>query len=250
MTFGAKKINIIKGLGSAGVFSVSSVLLAFGLAWLVLYHISFSYGRWHDVGGIGDAIEKFAPQNHYRTGFADTTKAQREALFQQINVSVHHDGIGLEDITYSVPGHPTQTLLTPDEVGHLTDVAMLVNKVEWLVIVGAIVWLLMVLYYFKKGIQPPSVLKQCLMLVAFMGAVIVILLLVGPTKAFSQMHEWVFPPGHPWFFYYQHSLMSTMMWAPVLFAWIAAQWAVFTLVFFAVLQVIASTFLKMIRVDR
>ena len=75
---------------------------------------------------------------------------------------------------------------------------------------------------------------------------VVVLIVVGPTKAFSQMHEWVFPPGNPWFFYYQQSLMSTMMWAPVLFGWIAAQWAVFTLVFFACIQYLSSRFLRYI----
>lgn len=234
----------LKKLLSAVAFSLSSVLFAFGLAWVVLYHIDFSYGRWHDLGGIGEAIEKFGPQNYYRTGFAETTKAQRESLFQQINFSVHHDGVGLESIEYSVPGHPTQTLLTPDEVGHLTDVAHLINKVEWLVIVGVIGWLLMAIYYYRAGIKLPSVFHQCLALIVVMIVCVVLLLIIGPAKVFSQMHEWVFPPGHPWFFYYQQSLMSTMMFAPVLFGWIAIEWAVLTLFFFGVLQFLASRFLR------
>ncbi len=235
--------STVKKLFSAGTFSLSSVFFAFGLAWVLLYHIDFSYGRWHDLGGIGTAIEKYAPQNYYRSGFAETTKAQRESLFQQISYSVHHGAVGLETIMYSVPGHPTQTLLTADEVGHLTDVAILVNKVEWLVIFGALGWFAMAVHYYRGRIRPPSVLNQCLALLILMVVFVVILLVIGPTKVFSQMHEWVFPPGHPWFFYYQQSLMSTMMWAPVLFGWIAFEWAVLTLMFFGVLQFVANRLL-------
>lgn len=241
--------STLKKCVSAGAFSLSSVLFAFGLAWVVLYHIDFSYGRWHDLGGIGEAIEKYGPQNYYRTGFAETTKAQRESLFRQINYSVHNDGVGLKSIEYSVVGHPTQTLLTPDEVGHLTDVAHLVNKVERLVIVGIIGWLLMAIYYYRAGIQPPSVFSQFLALCVLMILCVVLLFIIGPAKVFSQMHEWVFPPGHPWFFYYQQSLMSTMMFAPVLFGWIAIEWAVLTLFFFGFLQLTASRFLRRLGVD-
>jgi hypothetical protein len=46
-------------------------------------------------------------------------------------------------------------------------------------------------------------------------------LAIGPRRVFYRMHEWVFPPENPWFFYYQDSLMSTMMKAPHLFGAIA-----------------------------
>ncbi|HEY7771664.1 MAG TPA: DUF1461 domain-containing protein [Marinagarivorans sp.] len=237
---------MIKKLLSAGTFALTSFFLAFGLSWLALYQMNFSYGLWHDVGGIGEAIEKYGPQNYYRTGFADTTKAQREELFQKISYSVHRDGEGLASITYKVPSHPEQKLLTKDEIIHLTDVAHLVNKVEWLIVVAALLWVIVMVHYYRARIKPPSVLYQSIALVALIAFFVLVLVLVGPTKAFSQMHEWVFPPGNPWFFYYQQSLMSTMMWAPVLFGWIAAQWAVFTVLFFALVQLVASRFLRML----
>ncbi|MFN2223885.1 MAG: DUF1461 domain-containing protein, partial [Candidatus Promineifilaceae bacterium] len=46
---------------------------------------------------------------------------------------------------------------------------------------------------------------------------------------------WICPPGHQWFFYYQDSLMTTMMKAPVLFAGIAAEWLVLTIAVFVAL---------------
>jgi len=41
-----------------GGFSVSGLILAFYVAWLVMVPMNFNYGLWHDVGGIGAAIEK------------------------------------------------------------------------------------------------------------------------------------------------------------------------------------------------
>ena len=38
---------------------------------------------------------------------------------------------------------------------------------------------------------------------------------------FYQFHIWLFPADHEWFFYWQDSLMSTLMKAPVLFGGIA-----------------------------
>ncbi|MDZ7925509.1 MAG: DUF1461 domain-containing protein [Marinagarivorans sp.] len=214
------------------------------MAWLLLYKISFSYGIWHDVGKLGWAIDRYGPENRNRTGFADTTKVEREALFEQINVAVHRNGQGLELITYTVAGHPTQTLLTQDEVLHLTDVAHLVNKVAVLVFAGTLLWILMAIYYCRARLLPPSWLNQCLALLGVILFFTAILMLIGPAKAFSKMHEWVFPPGHPWFFYYQQSLMSTMMWAPRLFAWVAVEWAVFTVIFFSVVQYFINVLLN------
>ncbi len=239
----------LKQLLAAGAFALGSFFLAFGLAWLVLYKISFSYGIWHDVGKLGWAIDRYGPENRYRTGFADTTKAEREALFQQINLAVHNDGKGLEAITYTVAGHPTQTLLTDDEVLHLNDVAHLVKKVQILTFAGIILWLLITFYYYRARLLPPSALHQCLALLGVIFLFILVLLIIGPTKAFSKMHEWVFPPGHPWFFYYQQSLMSTMMWAPRLFGWVAAEWAVFTVVFFSAIQYCINQLLRRLHRD-
>jgi hypothetical protein len=46
---------------------------------------------------------------------------------------------------------------------------------------------------------------------------------------FYGLHTWIFPPGHAWFFYYQDSLMTMMMKAPELFAYIALTLAVVSL---------------------
>jgi hypothetical protein len=54
------------------------------------------------------------------------------------------------------------------------------------------------------------------------AALIAAVLIIGSKKVFYYLHTWIFPPEHPWFFYYQDSLMTTLMKAPDLFGLIAA----------------------------
>lgn len=82
----------------------------------------------------------------------------------------------------------------------------------------------------------PSVRIQLAGLAVLSAVIGIILAVIGPKAVFTQMHIWVFPPQHKWFFYYQDSLMSTMMHAPVLFGGIAAQWAAFASLVFIALQ--------------
>jgi uncharacterized membrane protein len=47
------------------------------------------------------------------------------------------------------------------------------------------------------------------------------IILIGPKQVFYHLHEMIFPADHAWFFYYQDSLMATLMKAPDLFGGIA-----------------------------
>ena len=61
-----------------------------------------------------------------------------------------------------------------------------------------------------------SVMILCLLVVA-------VLFLWGFTSVFYYLHTVIFPADHQWFFYYQDSLMATIMKAPDIFSAIAAQ---------------------------
>jgi hypothetical protein len=66
---------------------------------------------------------------------------------------------------------------------------------------------------------------------------------LGAKKVFYQLHVWIFPEGHQWFFYYQESLMSTLMKAPDLFAGIGIAIFLGAILLF-VLMLLALYFLK------
>lgn len=203
-----------RSLVGAGL-AITTLILSFTLAWCLLAQQSFLYPVWHDVGGIGEGIDRFGPKNKYKSGFGQTTKAQRSALFEQINVAVHAHGEGLRDIRYQTPtSGGSQPLLRDPEVVHLQDVANLIDKLKWLALGNALLWLVFTIYIFRNA---KAILRWSTSLYSVGGLILAALVtvsLIGPVKVFNQLHIWIFPKDHQWFFYYQESLMSTLMMAP------------------------------------
>ena len=126
------------------------------------------------------------------------------------------------------------------EVIHLQDVA---NLIEWLnrfLFFSFILWLMILLYQFKKPFDYTT--KQAFSAIVI-GSVLLSLpiFVFGAEKVFYQFHIWVFPDDHQWFFYYQDSLMATMMKAPDIFAYIALSLVFFTLVIYILISKILKT---------
>ena len=217
-------------------FSLSGLLVAIALAWGLLALVNFSYPLWHDYGGIAQAIEEYGGQNRYRTGFEQTTPQQRYELFEGINHAIHRGGQGLAELSYRVPDQPEQQLLHEAEILHLQDVANLVTLGKYAAAVALLLWLSLGGYFLVTARPVPSLKHQVIFILTLVAVAGLLVLLWGPTAVFYAMHEWVFPPGHEWFFYYQDSLMSTMMFAPVLFGYIALEWLLLALLLFVVLQ--------------
>jgi Protein of unknown function (DUF1461) len=213
------------------VFMALTLVAALFLSWRALIGFDYLYPVWYETLDIDQTIAQYGPQNRQgKLLFETTTKIERVRLFSALADAVHHQGRGLKDLVYQdSTGHPIATLLTAPEIVHLQDVARIFG---WLQTVGwvALAALVVLLTWLRSGRQVlPSVRKLLLWTVsgiAIVGAVVVAL---GPTKLFYQLHEWIFPPGHQWFFFYQDSLMSTMMKAPVLFGPIALTWALLSL---------------------
>lgn len=218
-------------------YSISCIIIALQLSWYVLAQMNFSYGFWHDRTSIAWAIETYAAANRQgHVGFEKTTKTERERVFAEIAKSIRSSGAGLEQIQYRVEGEPERVLLTQDEVLHLQDVAKLIDLAPFAVVPAWLVLLGLITYSLKKAQPMPSVRIQLVSLAVVSLLIGIILAVIGPKAVFTQLHIWVFPPEHKWFFYYQDSLMSTMMHAPVLFGGIAAQWALFASLVFIALQ--------------
>jgi hypothetical protein len=222
-------------------YSLGCMIIALQLSWYVLGQMNFSYGFWHDNTSIPWAIQTYGATNRQgHLGFEKTTKPERERVFAEIAKSIRSSGQGLANIHYKIEGEADKVLLTEDEVLHLQDVANLIDLAPFAVVPAWVVFLSVLFYSLKQNKPMPRVVYQLISLAVVSAVTGVILAVVGPKAAFTQMHVWVFPANHKWFFYYQDSLMSTMMHAPVLFAGIAAQWAVFASIFFVVLQLIAK----------
>lgn len=235
---------VIKKYFLNSIYCLCSLILAFSFAWFILVAVNFNYGFWHDHTGIKPAIDHFGALNQNKQGFELTTKAQREQAFADILKAVRNGGQGLDTIMFEVPGHPKQTLLVEAEVIHLKDVAHLIDASVWLVVPAVLLWCTLVVFLrfaHKPIMRLPS---QALALLGVFACVIFVLLVCGPEQVFNQLHIWAFPDNHQWFFYYQQSLMSTLMHAPELFGWIALEWTLISCGCYMAIQIAVANLLK------
>lgn len=145
------------------VFLVCHWLVCGFVAWNLLASGDFAYSaayRWLDID---QHIATYAPQNRNRNNFALTDKAQHLELFHQINLAVHRAPETLEQIRFYPARGESQTLLTPAEVGHLTDVARLIDKLYQLGWCACIALSLSgVLLWHRQGTSPPPRPGRCL----------------------------------------------------------------------------------------
>jgi len=198
----------------------SGLLSSLTAGWYIQAAQDYNYDFWYDWYDIGAHINKYAPQNRYIHGLQNLSKEEYSSLFSQIVKAVHHRGEGLADITFKTVSGQTNHLLREAEIQHLKDVAALMETVGFIGMVATVITIL-----FGRGLMRRRILPkwkiQALCLSFLVVVIAVLLLIVGPKKIFYVLHMWIFPPDHEWFFYYQDSLMSTVMKAPDIFGGIA-----------------------------
>ncbi len=208
-------------LQQAGWFVVllSVVVAALLLSWFLWANWDYGFEFWYDFYAIESHIDRYGPQNRYILGLDAVSPAEHMRLFSEISYAVSHHGAGLADISFEYQGKQQQLLRAP-EIVHLEDVAHLIDNLRVLLYVSSMIviagsaWLLFLKVQTEWQIQS-------IILAGVALSIAVWLWLVGPKEVFYQIHIWVFPPDHDWFFYYQDSLMSTLMKAPYLFGGIA-----------------------------
>lgn len=211
-----------RGRGHLWLLLPAAALAALWLAWRCLAALDFLYPVLYDALAIDQHIAHFGPQNRYKTGFETTSRAEHFRLFGEIVDAIHVSGRGLATLEYrDAHGRVVDRLLREPEVAHLQDVALLVDRVApvgWL----AVAWSLVHLALIRFLAWPVPPLRRLLVAsLAAAGIAVLAVFAIGPKEVFYRLHDLVFPPENPWFFYYQDSLMSTMMKAPDLFGAIA-----------------------------
>ena len=197
----------------------AAALASLWLAWTSLAAADFLYPAWYRVLDIHGHIERYAPQNRYRQDFELTTPHERARLFGEVVDAIHDDGRGLAELKYhDAEGRELGVLFHEAEIVHLEDVARLVSLLApfgW----GFVAWTALHLVLVRlRGWPVPSAGRVAGATLGAVAAGVAVVLAIGFRKVFYALHEAIFPPDHPWFFYYQESLMSTMMKAPWLFA--------------------------------
>lgn len=222
-------LRMATGLG----LGLSGLIVALWLAWQALVPVDFGYGLAYPLLDIERHVQRFGPQNRFKQDFEDTTPAQQKQLFGAIVRAIQNEGKGLRQIFYTGADGRRHTLLREAEAIHLQDVANLITLFDR-VTLGAAIVLLVTLGFMKyRGLNAPTVPQLLAGLGGLLLACGLVLVIAGPTNTFYWLHTQVFPDEHEWFFYYQDSLMTTLMKAPDLFGFIAALWVVLALVILA-----------------
>lgn len=208
---------------NAGLWFVvlfSGLLASLSFSWNLIAGQDYGYRWLYDLYQIEQHIDKYAPQNRYILGLDSVERQDHERMFAEIVHAIHRQGEGLEAISFQRAGQDVSLLRQP-EVVHLQDVANLVDFFQLLGLMATLIVVLLGSWLILSGSQPAW--KQ--QLAILLGVVLVstsLVLVIGPKAVFYQFHVWIFPPDHEWFFYYQDSLMTTLMKAPHVFGAIAA----------------------------
>jgi uncharacterized membrane protein len=210
--------------------TLSTLVAALFIAWNLFAKVDFLYPVWHEVMDLEQTIQMYGPQNRYRDHFEQTDRAEQLRLFSRIVESIHHRGEGLETLSYHNPqGERLDTFLTEAEVIHLRDVAHLVMKFHLAGWLSILLSMLLLFLLYKRRAARPSPKEYLISAGTFAILSALALFAVGSKRLFYWLHTVIFPSNHQWFFYYQESLMTTMMRAPDLFAYIAAAWLLLAL---------------------
>lgn len=214
-----------------------SFCLAIGISWIVLTPLNFGYQQLYSAINIDQHIATYAPKNIHKKDFQQTDEQERFRLFADIVTAIHQQGEGLAGLAYHTPqGQRIDSLLTHDEVVHLEDVAILIDRMRLLLLVLSVIFVGLLIWMYRSRQTMPSFRSILLSAIIALLAMTAIILLIGPHKVFYQLHIWAFPAEHKWFFFYEESLMSTMMKAPDLFAYIAILLVLLALPIFIVMM--------------
>ncbi|VAW46235.1 hypothetical protein MNBD_GAMMA04-283 [hydrothermal vent metagenome] len=197
--------------------------IALFFAWQTLSAVHFFYPIIYDALDIGAVIQQYGPLNVYKSDFEQTARAQHIQLFSEIVNAINQSGQGLAQIVYyDRHGQEVDTLLRVPEVVHLQDVANLLDSLRtasyWIILA----WLLGVLFFKVKQWLLERIGYSILWVLGGLIGVATVVVLYDAQAIFYALHTMVFPEGNQWFFYYQESLMTTLMKAPDIFAVMAA----------------------------
>ena len=208
-------------------WSLSLWLLCLTAVWIALAQQSFFYKQWYQLLGIDQTINTYAPLNRFeRQSFVNTNSEEHARLFTAITQAVHQQGSGLSAIEYTSLDGKAVPLLTKAEVIHLQDVANLMTvATAWMKVI-AVVFIFSSLLMRYKEITISPLKQQWVYAGGLMAVLLVLSLVIGVENLFYGLHTIVFPDGHQWFFYYEDSLMSTLMQAPNIFLPIGVVWII------------------------
>ena len=201
-------------------FTCQLIALAL-VSWHLLAQFHFGYPTGYKLLDLDKHIAEFAPLNRYKDDFEFTSPEDHWHLFGEISDAVQSGGAGLREISYTLKNGEKTALMHEAEIIHLQDVANLIDVFYRAGLISLLLWIGLIFFAYQQKLKLPAIKKILLGFLAGFAFITVLVIAIGPTAVFYWFHVQVFPDGHQWFFYYQDSLMTTLMKAPDIFAFIA-----------------------------
>tara|TARA_B100001939_G_scaffold167763_1_gene144634 strand:- start:815 stop:1540 length:726 start_codon:yes stop_codon:yes gene_type:complete len=233
------------------LLSITLFVVCLFLAWKSLSTANFFFDRIYEFHALDEQIKRFAPQNRNKTNFEITSSAEHHRIFAEIVSSINSSGDGLSEISYYSPdGEKIDAFLTNDEITHLKDVSQLVVSSEQLILI--LISLLILFYgfcYFYKVQKSRYFWKPVSTILSFSTMVLTLILgagiimVLGPRNVFHILHKLLFSGKGQWFFYYQESLMTTLL-PESLFGTIAVMLVTAAFIYWTVINFVIQKILK------
>jgi lipoprotein signal peptidase len=220
---------LAKTLGNFGL-TLALLVACIYVSWQVLSQANFLYDQIYEHNNLEAHVNEFAPLNRNdKKSFALTSKTERVRVFHDIAREINTGGGGLGSITYTPEGaDAATTFLIEAERDHLQDVANLVSKLKP---IGALISSLLIAFYgfcwyykvsrYKYFWRPSGIFVSLFQIAVVAALCLVITFAVGPQQTFYLLHEWAFSDKAQWYFFFEDSLMTTLM-PEIVFANIAA----------------------------
>jgi len=234
----------------SGVFILSALLCALWLAWGVLRPFDFAFDLWYSSLQLEQKIAHYAPANRFRFAFENTSYTERKEIYQQISHNIHAKEALFDQIVYRTQdGKVIDYFLTSPEIQHLEDVNRLITKAQWIGKVATALFLSVCCFYILIPSAQFSLQAQGIVAIVITALLFTPIVIFGPQKVFDTLHQTIFPANHPWFFFYEDSLMTLLMYAPYSFAVISALLGGITLFFFGLLTFFGLNVKKVVMKD-
>lgn len=234
---------ISKFAGNSGL-TLSLLVSCLYISWQILSQVNFLYDQIYDWNNLETHVNEFAPLNrNNKQSFALTTKSERVRIFSEIAGEVNSGGSSLDSISYAPSDTSGATkFLIEAERDHLQDVANLLSVLKPL---GAIITFLLLSFYgfcwyykvsrYRYFWRPPGIIVSVLQIFAVAIFCLASTLTLGPQQTFYLLHDLAFSDKAQWFFYFQDSLMTTLM-PEIVFANIAVMIGVLTFVIWLIIN--------------
>ena len=230
----------------SSILAIAVFFICLVLSWHFLSKANFFFDTLYDMHQIESHIAEFAPQNRQnRINFELTSKNERIRIVGKILRTVNSKGVGLETIKYfNTDGVPVNLFLTLAEVEHLKDVSVLVHLMNSIAFILMIIFIIIFSLAWRYKTTTPSLLMLTCSMVGFVIIATGCIIFIGPQIVFNELHEWVFADKSEWHFYYQDSLMTTLLKAPDTFATIAILMTAIALIFWLLIFCLTKKLLK------